>query len=40
MCVLVVCSSIYASYCGILRFIVGPVWLCMHIVDVSEGFMY
>ena len=40
MCVLVVCSSICASSCGVLRFIVGSVCLCMHIADVSKGSIY
>ena len=35
--VLVVCSNTCASSCGVLRFIVGLDWLCMHIMVVSEG---
>ena len=37
MCVLVVCSSISASSCGVLKFVVRLVWLCMHNIVVSEG---
>ena len=40
MCVLVVCSSICVSSRGVCRFVVGLVWLCMHIIDVSDGSTY
>ena len=38
--VLIVISNIFVSSFGICRFIVGLFWLCMHIMDVSDGSMY
>jgi hypothetical protein len=40
MCVLMVCSSTCASSCGVLKFVVRLVWLCMHNIVVSEGSTY
>ena len=40
ICVLVVCSNICVSICGVLRFIVGLDWLYMHSMIVSDGSTY
>ena len=40
MHVLAVSSSTLMSSCGVRKFIVGLLWLCMHIIDVSDGSMY
>jgi len=40
MYVIMVCSNICASSCGVLRFIVGLGWLWMHSIVVSEGSTY
>jgi hypothetical protein len=36
----VVCSSTCASSWGVCKVVVGLVWLCMHIIDVSDGSTY
>ena len=40
MCVLVVYSSTCVSSYGVCKFVVGLVWLCMHIIDVSDDSTY
>ena len=37
MCSLVVCFNTCCSACGDFMFVMGCVWLCMYIIDVSEG---
>ena len=34
-----VVSNIFVSSCGVSKVIVGLCWLCMHIIDVSDGSM-
>ena len=35
--VLMVVSNIFASSTGVCMFVVRLLWLCMHIIDVSDG---
>ena len=37
---LVVSSSTLVSSCGVRRFIVGQLWLCMHIIDMRDVSTY
>ena len=40
ICVLVVCFSICDSSRGVCRMCVGFIWLCIQIIDVSDGYTY
>ena len=40
ICVLVVGSRIFVSSCGVRKFVVGLLWLCMHIINVNDGSTY
>ena len=36
MCMLVVDTNMFVSSCGVRKLDVGLLWLCMHIIDVSD----
>ena len=40
MCVVVILFSMFCSSCGFCVFGVIVVWLCMQMMDVSEGSVY
>ena len=40
MCVFVMCFRTCCSACGVCKFVMGCVWLCMYIIDVSDGSTY
>lgn len=40
LCVLSVFFRIFCSFCGVCKFIVRCIWLCMEIIDVSDGSTY
>ena len=39
ICVLVMFFRMFWSSRGVCRFDVGCVWLCMHIIDIKDGFV-
>ena len=40
ICVVVIFFSMFCSSCAVLRFCVTVVWLCMQMMDVSDGSVY
>jgi hypothetical protein len=40
MYVLIVLFKSYCSSCGICEFVVRFIWLCLHIIDVKDGFTH
>ena len=40
MCVFVVLFKTLCNLCGVCKFVVGFIWLCMHMMDVIDGFVY
>ena len=40
VCVFVILFRTLCSFCGVCKFFVGIIWMCMHMVDVSDGYVY
>ena len=40
ICVLVVFFRTCYNLCGVCKFVVGFTWLCMQMIDVSDGSTY
>ena len=40
ICVVVILFSMFCSSCEVCEFSVNVAWLCIHIMDVSDGSAY
>ena len=40
ICVVVILFSMFCSYCEVCGFSVSVAWICIHMMDVSDGSVY